>query len=164
MNHQRGFTLVEMSASISVGSVLLVLAMGMVHRTMRFESNAQKHAVTERAAARLSRHFRHDIHQAESVSLDRSQADESVLQLVLPGQAPVSYRVQKSSLFREQPHSNTKTYYEQFKFPDNFAVRFDELSAPQRVVLTVEQETGLVGVPPRVVLHIEVVVGQFLKL
>lgn len=164
MNNQRGFTLVEMLVSISAGSVLLVLATGVVHRTMRVESVVRENAAAERAALRLSRQFRHDIHQAKSVSLDGRQADQPVLQIVLSGQAPVSYRVEHTGVLREQPHNDTQIYREHFSFPDNYTVKFNELPSPRRVALTLERDTGLVGVPPRVELHVEAVISQFLQL
>ena len=164
MKTRRAFTLVEMVTSISVGSVLLVLAMGTVHRTMRIESTLRENALTERTAARLSRQFRHDMHLAESVSLDRQQADEPVLQIELPGQSPVSYRVEHTSVHREQAHSDTQVHREHFSFPENFVVNFRELTAPQRVVLTVQRETGLIDVPPRLEMHVEAVIGRFLRL
>jgi len=45
VNNSRAFTLVEMMVSISVGSVLLGLALGMIHRTMRFESTTRTYAL-----------------------------------------------------------------------------------------------------------------------
>ena len=164
MKTRRAFTLVEMVASISVGSVLLVLAIGTVHRTMRIESTLRKNALAQRTAARLSRQFRHDIHLAESVSLDRQQADEPVLQIELPGQSPVSYRVEHAIVHREQRRSDALVHRERFSFPENFVVNFQELPTPQRVMLTVERETGLIGVSPRPEVHVEAVIGRFLRL
>lgn len=163
MNEQRGFTLVELSASLAVGSVLLVLATGVVHRTMRIESIMRDNAAVERAALRLSRDFRYDAHRAESFSLNRPTADQPMLQLVLPGQAPVTYRVEGSGVLREQSNNDTQIHRERYSFSDNFHVQFAELPAPRRVVLTLERKTELVGIPPRIELHVEAVIGQFLQ-
>ena len=164
MKTTRAFTLVELVASLSAGSVLLVLAMGTVHRTMRIESAMQNNAAAERTAARLSRQFRHDIHLAESVSLDRQQAGKPALQIILPGQSPISYRIDDASVHREQTLTDKQVHHEQFMFPENFVMNFQELTAPQRVVLTVHSETGLTNAPPRLELHVEAVIGQLPRL
>ncbi|NOY41099.1 MAG: prepilin-type N-terminal cleavage/methylation domain-containing protein [Planctomycetes bacterium] len=164
MNNRRAFTLVEMSVSIAVGSVLMGLALGMVHRTMRAESTARINAQVERTAARLSRQFRHDLHQAQSISLDNQQNDTPSLRLVLSDQRPITYQIDKSSILREQQQSDEQTHREIFLFPDDYSLLFGELGEPSRVVLTVEHDTKLVGISPQVRLHVEAVVGQFLRL
>lgn len=162
-SNRRAFTLVEMMVVISVGSVLMGLALGMVHRTMRAESTVRTHARVERTAARLSRQFRHDIHEAESVLLDQ-QSDVPLLQLILPDQRPITYRIESSSLLRQQQHSDEQTHRELFSFPDNYSLQFAELSKPPRATLTLEHDTKLVGIDPKIKLHVEAVIGQFLRL
>ncbi|NOZ40319.1 MAG: prepilin-type N-terminal cleavage/methylation domain-containing protein [Planctomycetes bacterium] len=160
----RAFTLVEMMVSISVGSVLMALALGMVHRTMRTESTANTNAKVERTAARLSRQFRHDIHQAESVSLDNQQPDAALLRLMLTDQRPLTYRIENGGILREQQQSDERTQREFFGFPENFTLQFAQLSEPARITLTLEHDTQLVGIAPQIRLHVEAVVGQFLRL
>ncbi len=164
MNNRRAFTLVEMMVSISVGSVLMALALGIVHRTMRTESTARTHAEVERTAARLSRQFRHDIHQAKSVSLDNQQSDATLLRLVLPDQQPITYRIEKRGILREQQHRDEQTHREIFTFPDDYILQFAELTEPSRAMLTLKHDTKLVGIAPQIKLHIEAVIGQFLRL
>lgn len=164
MSSPRAFTLVEMLVSISVGSVLMALALGMVHRTMRAESAARSHAQIERAAARLSRQFRHDIHQAKSTSIAAQQKGLPRLRLTLSAQPAITYQITKEGLLREQQQGHDQTYREIFAFPDGHILRFAELAKPHRAVLTLEYDTKLVGVPPQVKLHVEAVIGQFLRL
>ncbi len=164
MNNRRAFTLIEMLVSISVGSVLMGLALGMVHRTMRAESTARTNAQVERTAARLSRQFRHDIHQAQSISLDGQQTDTPSLRLMLSDQRPVTYQIERGRVLREQQQGDEQTHREVFSFPDDHSLLFAELAEPSRAVLTVEHDTKLVGISPQVRLHVEAVVGQFLRL
>lgn len=166
MSKLRAFTLIEMMVSISVGSVLMALALGMVHRTMRVESAARAHQAVERTAARLSRQFRHDIHQTQSVALDRQQAGSPNLRLLLPAQHPITYRITNSGVLREQQQSpeSGPIRRELFTFPADHTLRFAEHHRPARAVLTLVRDDRLVGVPPQVRLHVEAVIGQFLQL
>lgn len=164
MNKRQAFSLAEMMVVISVGSVLMGLALGMVHRTMRAESTARTHARVERTAARLSRQFRHDIHQAESITLDDPTADMPLLRLTLPGQQPITYRIEDSKILRQQQRSDEQTSRELFAFPDNYALQFAELVEPLRATLTLRHDTRLVGIEPQVKMHVEAVIGQYLRL
>jgi len=167
MNQPRAFTFVEMTVSISVGSVRTALALGMVHRTMRAESSAHTYAQTERTAARLSRQFRHDIHQAQSVSLDNRPAETSSLRLAFSDQQPITYQIEKSgeksTVLREQQLNDERVHREIFSFPADHTIQFAELEEPPRAVVSLEYDTQLVGVPPQVKLRVEAVVGLFLR-
>jgi len=164
MNKHRGFSLIELSASLAVGSVLMVLAMGMVHRTMRVESVARLNARFERTAARLSRQFRLDVHRAQSISIDNQQTNTPVLQLLLPNQHPISYSVETGDVLREQQQGADQTHRDRFSLPDNYTVQFATLTGPPRAVLALDHDTKLVGISPQVKLHVEAVVGYFLRL
>jgi len=163
MKETQGFTLVELLLSMTVGSVLMALALGMVHRAMRVESTAHTHAGVERTATRLSRQFRHDIHQAESVFIGDQPAGASSLRLMVPDKNPITYQVEKSRVRREQPLGDEQIHREFFSFPEGFAVRFTELDEPLRVVLMLDFDAKLVGIPRQVRLHTEAVVGLFLR-
>ena len=162
MNNRRAFSLVELLASISIGGVLMALGLGMVHRTMQSESSARTTASVERTSMRLSRQFRHDIHQAMRVSIDNPDSDKPALRLVLADQPPIIYQIEVNGLLRHQ-QAGSQTQREHFSFPDSYSIQFDELTKPTRTVLTLERDTKLVGVPLQVRLHLEAVVGQFLR-
>ena len=165
MNRQRrAFTLVEVMAVIFAGSVIMVLAMKMVHRTMHIASQANANAIIERDATRLSRQFRYDIHRAESFSVNTDQAQITRLRLVLPDEHTISYRVESSQILRQQGRDDDSCHREEYSFPDNFAIQITELTDPQRVVLSIQSDTGLVHIAPRSTLHVEAVVGRFLSL
>ncbi|QDT00791.1 PulJ/GspJ family protein [Adhaeretor mobilis] len=171
-HRSRGFTLVELLISISVGSVLLGLAINMVSRTMRVESGTRTQSQVERTALRLSRQFRSDVHQATSITFIVQQTQLAskqapTLQLEVPGQGPITYQVQPAGLIRLQQRMDAKTqqnqaYHDLYAFPQDYQVQFTELAEPARAVLTLLKETHLVGVPPQVRLHVEAVLGRFL--
>ena len=163
MKSSRAFTLVEMVTSLSIGSVLIVLAIGTIHRTMRIESSLRNYDRAERTAAQLSRQFRTDIHQAERIELDHSQGNQLKLLLTLPGQSSVVYRLESNHVRREQRLNEQQVHRENFSFPKQYSIDFQERSSPSRAILTVHQNSNPEGVPPRLQLHVEAVIGKFLQ-
>jgi len=163
MKNRRAFTLIEMSVCISLGSILLTLAIGLVHRSMHNESSNRRTANVERTATRLSDQFRRDVHQAKNASLDGLDTKELVLVLELMGEPNVTYRLEEHTIIREKQLDNRQTQREQFDFPDDHELEVGELNDPPRIVLTFRQDTGLAGISPSWKLHVEAVVGRFNK-
>lgn len=160
--NRRAFTLVELLVSMSVGSTLLVLAIGMVHRAMTLETTARGRAATHRTALRLADQFRRDIHHASAVSLPEGSNGNAPAQLriELPNQEPTTYAATDRGVIRLQQLASEQTRREEFFFPAGYQIDFAELQSPRRAVLTVRRETGLTGYAPRVELHVEAVVGR----
>jgi prepilin-type N-terminal cleavage/methylation domain-containing protein len=163
MNKPQAFTLVEMLVCISMGSVLMGIALNMVHRTMRIETAARSNSQLERSANRLSRQFRHDVHRAQVVSLETLEAGAVAVRLVLPGEAPIVYRLEQHIALRQQEQAAGRTHRESFEFPEDYRFRVEELVHPARAALSLQRDPDLIGVGPQRSLHVEAVVGQFLS-
>ena len=160
MRRRRGFSLVEMLACISVGSVLLVLSMKVIHRTMRIESRARETAAVQHHATRLARQFRRDVHQAESMQIGRQEPEQNALELTLSGGLPTVYLAEPGHVVRTQQLPDGTTHRDCFSLPDDCSVHLAQLDSPARAVLTIDRDTRLVGVAPRIELHIEAVIGK----
>ncbi len=162
-NRQRGFTLVELIVTISTASVLLMLATGVVHSTMRFESMSRQRAEVHRAAVRLSHDFRHNVHRANGFRIS-DRADQShTIRLILPEGSEVTYQVTRQRVLREQRLNDLQVARETYDFPANYQVMFSQ-SEPQMAELTVEHHLQLVGVDPQTVVHVQAEVGRLLRL
>jgi prepilin-type N-terminal cleavage/methylation domain-containing protein len=164
MNQRRGYSLTEMQVVIAVGSVLMTLSTGVLVRSMRVNSTLMEQANLERTATRLSQQFRQDVHRAEGCVVDDQQEEGLVMRLAMPDEQPIEYHLAGKRIERTQAVGAGQTRRELFLFTEGCSVALSELEAPQRVGLLVERETGLVGEPPRVVLHVEAVVGQLVTL
>ncbi len=162
-NRQRGFTLVEMIVTISTASVLLMLATGVVHSTMRFESMSRQRAEVHRAAVRLSHDFRHDVHRANGFRISDRADQPHTIRLTLPEGSEVTYQVTRQRVLREQRLGAQQVARETYDFPANYQVMFSQ-SAPQMAELTVEHHLQLVGVDPQTVVHVQAEVGRLLRL
>jgi len=163
MNKSRGFTLVEMLATISSASVLLVLATGVLHRTMRFDSTCRQRAQVHRVAVRLSHDFRHDVHRAESFQVSGVAEEPSSILLELPDGGNVTYQVTEQRVLREQPLASQQVARQTYDFPDDYKVSFLR-AGPRLAELTVEHDPHLIGVEPQTVVHVQAEVGRLLRL
>ena len=162
-NRQRGFTLVELIVTISTASVLLTLATGVVHSTMRFESMSRQRAEVHRAAVRLSHDFRHDVHRASDFRISDRADQPHTIRLTLPEGSEVTYQVTRQRVLREQRLNDLQVARETYDFPANYQVMFSQ-SDPQMAELTVEHHLQLVGVDPQTVVHVQAEVGRLLRL
>jgi prepilin-type N-terminal cleavage/methylation domain-containing protein len=160
---QRGFTLVELIVTISTASVLLMLATGVVHSTMRFESMSRQRAEVHRAAVRLSHDFRHDVHRAAGFRISDRADQPPTIRLILPEGSEVTYQVTRQRVLREQRLSAPQVARETYDFPADYQVMFSQ-SEPQMAELTVEHHLQLVGVDPQTVVHVQAEVGRLLRL
>ncbi len=157
----RGFTLVEMVAVISVSSVLLVLATGVVHRAMRIDTAWRERADVTRAMTRLAHDLRRDAHRAQSVEITQ---DPLVLRIVFADDAEVSYQVVGEKIVRERQAAGEQTEREYYKKPADYGLEITILASPERVELRLTHDVKLVGIEPRTVLHVEAQVGRLLRL
>lgn len=161
MTKSRGFSLVEMSAAIAVGSVLLVLATGVVHRAMKLDSTWREHADVTRALTRLSHDLRRDAHEAQSLTVT---PEPSEIQFALPDGKTVRYTVAATEIVRESQTAGQQAQREYYKKSADHRVVVTTLSAPERIDVQITRNVKLVGEPPRLVLHVEAQVGRLLRI
>ena len=164
MNRPRGHTLVELIVTMSVGSTLLLLATGVVHRTMRFESTSRQRTDVHRTARRLAHDFRRDAHRAESVKLSDEADPPTTIRFSLPDEAAVTYTVARGMVLREQRLAEGQVRREPYYFPPGYRVTFAGVFRPRRAVLSVEHDHGLIGEPPSTLVHVAAEVGRLLRL
>lgn len=62
MRHRAAHTLVELVVSMTVGSALMVLAVGLLHQSLSLASTARTRANQFRTLDRLAQDFRRDAH------------------------------------------------------------------------------------------------------
>ena len=78
-----------------------------------------------------------------------------------PDGSIVTYRVEDNFVVRERRGSATGDERERFLMEDNSSARFEVQTKPARAILTVVKEQGLHGIPPRVDLTVEALVGRW---
>jgi hypothetical protein len=97
--HRRGASLFELMAAMSAASVVIATSAALVHRTFTIESRSRAVVADERAALRLARQFRADVHEATSITCPGSDADAPLIEITgIEGR--VVYRTAGSGLVR----------------------------------------------------------------
>jgi prepilin-type N-terminal cleavage/methylation domain-containing protein len=80
---RRGYTLIEMLVVITVSTVLLSVAVGVLHVLSRAERSGREHGNRATIVARLADQFRSDVHAALH-PIPSEGADKNVWQFALP--------------------------------------------------------------------------------
>lgn len=156
MNNRRAFTLIELTVTMSAGSVMMILAIGMLHQSMSLATIARQRADHQRSLDRLAGEFRRDVHRAVRINVDTQ--DE--IELILSDQKVVTYTAQGNQVTRQQPLADGRIRREAFEFHDSSTATFETLKQPARAQLTVVHQSAGGLAKPRVDRKVAAVLGR----
>jgi prepilin-type N-terminal cleavage/methylation domain-containing protein len=143
MNTRRGVSLIELLVVMSACTVLMTLTGALLHRIMQIQIQSRSQFGAERAALRLSQQFRGDVQRARTAVTDNSSKDERpFLRLVLMDGRSVEYSRLNEVVVRVESGDHRHVWREEFSFPGVEALKIEQTSAPQRLVLTVIRKPG----------------------
>jgi hypothetical protein len=155
-NNRSAFTLVELSISMSAGSALMILAIGLVHQTMSLSSTGRQRSDHQRTLARLAVEFRHDVHRAAECNVE----SPGNIELVLAGDNLVTYEARGNRITRRQPLDDGRTRREVFTFSVQSTATFESIDQSTRAAVTIVHNSHLSNEHPRVDRKIIAVVGR----
>ncbi len=140
MNARRGFTLTELLITMTAGSALMVLAVGLVHQSMHLTSAARRGADEHRAMSRLASQFRADIRMADRVTLE----SDSQIRISIPEQGEVTYIAEAATCARTiaDPSAgdrNAQAGRESYQLQPGGLMRFEMLEQPRRAALVLSR-------------------------
>ncbi len=113
--HRRGFSLVETLVVMSIGTVVLGIAVSMLHVLMRAERSGRDHAAQTGILARLAEQFREDVHAA--VGQTPGPLKDG-WKFALPNDRTVVYRTLPGELRREESVAGKPLRQESYVLPD----------------------------------------------
>jgi prepilin-type N-terminal cleavage/methylation domain-containing protein len=144
---RRGHTLVEMIVVMTVGAMLLGIAVSVLHVLMRVEQSGRAHVERHETLARLADQFREDVHAA---SVKPAADGESVWRLDLAADRTVRYAAEKGRITREERMGDKTASRESYIMPDDYtaAMAPDDAKNPSLVGLIVKFK-GVLGVKDR---------------
>jgi len=104
----RGASLGELLAVLSGLGLAMAVATGLVHTGLRQQSMSRQELERDRTALRLARDVREDLRQAVGVAVfgavaaiaEPEQAEETLLEVRMPGDAVVAYRTTPQGITR----------------------------------------------------------------
>lgn len=112
---RRGSTLIELAISLPIFTMLIVLAIGGVHQTMRISRLAKDRGQLAYSLAKLEQSVRNDVHQADSAKVERDEkSDRLSLHLVLSDDSHIVYHSRSNRIDREQLDATGKTHFDSF--------------------------------------------------
>ncbi len=128
-----GFTLIELSITMTIGSFLLVLSVGLIHQVMRFNSVTQNRAFEHRVLDRLCSDFRRDVHQATKVEI----LSKSEFKLFYPNEKVVRYTAPEDKIQRQIIQTDGVERTESYEFKRSISVECTHQTEPELLSLTI---------------------------
>ncbi len=159
MKKRRAFTLVELLTTMTMGSSVMLLAIGLVHQSMSMSKLAKVRWEHDQSLARLAERFRSDVHSASALI----SASTKSLSLKLD-ESTVVYKYDAAQVTWEKTSPHSAVARETFRFDERCAANFASQAHPNRVVLQVERQVESTEVPSRVDLRVVAVVGRWQQL
>ncbi len=150
MRSRNAYTLIELCVTMSVGSALMVLTVGLLHQALSLASTARSRADQHRTFDRLAHDFRQDVHLAATASA----SDPQRLELTRDDGAVVLYESvdddsDRTRIRRVQRVDGTIVRQEDYRIDAPLVVAFESLEQPSRMSVRFAAESAPVG-PSRI--------------
>jgi prepilin-type N-terminal cleavage/methylation domain-containing protein len=134
---RHGFTLVELLVTMTAGSMLLLLAIEVLHRSMTSASHLEDIGRSQSSWARLGNQLRHDVHGASRAEL----VGASALQLHYKSGAQIEYLIDGTQVRRVATDESTdKQANERYRFNSQQIVSFQQWDEPPRVEVKLDRQ------------------------
>lgn len=140
-NVRSGFTLTELLITMTAGSILMILAVGMVHQSMHLTSATRREADEHRSVSRLASQFRQDVRMADQVLIESA----SSVRLTIPQHGEVTYVAETAACVRTRSVASTtsaadgRVSRETYRLQPGGQVSFEMLEQPRRAALVVSR-------------------------
>ncbi len=131
MRNRNAYSLVELMVTMSIGSSLMMLAVGLVHQSFTLASTAKSRIDHQRTTDRLTHDFRQDAHRASDAMVDQPQQVE----LIRSDGVRVRYVVDGSHIQREESLNGQVQRREGYQLSENLLASFQTVDQPRRLIL-----------------------------
>ncbi|NQT11818.1 MAG: prepilin-type N-terminal cleavage/methylation domain-containing protein [Planctomycetes bacterium] len=128
MNGRRGYTLIEMVAVLSVGTVVMGVAVGLMLMLLRVERDSRMEVAERGAVNRLADQFRRDVRAADRLTPTESPEGEDApfaWQLSVEAGRVVEYRAEPGALVRAERADEKVLGRESYRLPALATVSID---------------------------------------
>ena len=136
---RRAFTLIEMIVAISVGAVLMGIAMSLLVVLLGAERSGRAHVERSETLQRLADQFRRDVHAAVGEVVVKGEKGQE-WQMELTGNCIVRYTVAADGVSREERMESRDVRRESYALQKDstVAIAVDRATSPSVVTLTIE--------------------------
>jgi len=157
MSKHKGSTLIEVMLSTMAGSLIMILAIKLVHQSFQLSSQTTARTNHSHSLNRLARQFRNDIHRASSIQVvsDVEMSAES------SNGTRTIYQFVDGRVEREQTDNDNVVSHEQYPLIADTKVRFSKQANPERGLMLVEHQSGLTNSVARLNVNVSAVAGRW---
>ncbi len=134
-SQRAAFTLVELLITMTTGSSIMLLAIGLVHQAMSINSASRAHGDQDRSSNRLATEFRRDVHAAEKCTI----ASDQQIALTMPGGGEVTYDADANRVTRSESLGRKPQRRASFELFQEAIVSFGISDSPRRGMLTIRR-------------------------
>ena len=133
-DHRAGFTLVELVAVISIGSVIMLLAIAWIGETIKFASRTVSHRRQHQQLTRLGWNLRTNVRMSQSMTIENDR------RLVLQGADGnrISYSISGSTIEMENS-GGTQVSRENYRLAAGSRIQWDTSGMPHSIGLIVSR-------------------------
>jgi hypothetical protein len=173
VNRRRGAaSLIEVVVLMSVGMVMLGIAMTTIHLLLRAERHSTQAVWHNTIITRMSRVLRDDVHTARDAAIEADDDGPATLNLTLDDDRHIVYTIEEHELKRIESTGETVKRRNSFFLPVGSSLQFEQAAGSPPAVRLVIQRAPLVGEkakqsttstgepPARRTLTIESIVGR----
>ncbi|WP_161604401.1 prepilin-type N-terminal cleavage/methylation domain-containing protein [Roseiconus nitratireducens] len=139
---RRGFTLRELSVAMTVGSAVMMVAVGSLHRAFDWASIARDRRHDDQTVFRLTQQFREDVHRASDAELT-----DQTLKLTLPSDTSVVYEAGPEGLVREQTRQDQRVRQEAYRWKQTRRVTLRKLENENQLEMSIHSVLSLKDQP-----------------
>lgn len=143
---RRGVSLIELIIVISVATLIIGVALGLMQWLLRSERDVRKTVWYGRSVSRLAQVFRNDAHRASHVEIAAAAETSNSMQFSLGNSHTVTYEIEEHTIRRVDRDGETELHRETFHFPPGSAIRFEKDQGPAMARVVIDRATGQLNV------------------
>lgn len=138
---EHGYTLIELSVSMTIGSALLILSVSLVHQVMRYQSVTRDREAEHRVFDRLGSEFRRDVHRATSANL----VSPREIEFLYDDNTQVRFQANEKSIIKTKRDNDKVVQTESYEFNRSIVSEMSISGEPEQVSLSVGSQNSIIG-------------------
>ncbi len=155
-NAQRAFSLIELLLTMTAGTTLTLLAVGVIHQSMHLFAVTEDLQNDTRRASLFARQLRQDINRASFASIK----DQTLVLVQGRSSIEITYTSLENQIIRKENRGTQVLQQERYHFRPGVSVQLASWNNPLRVCAEIVRQSEIAGQPPRVDRQIVATVGR----
>jgi prepilin-type N-terminal cleavage/methylation domain-containing protein len=134
--HRRAYTLIEIMVTMSIGTVVMMVAAGWIHQSMKTASIMRQRERQHQSLLSLAASLRDHVRRSESMVLK----DDRELQVRMTNDEQVIFQISEASVHMRRTRDGEVTQSETFRLSDQCRAIWDRSEMPNWITLMVRRQ------------------------